>query len=76
MALRFEDVQREDDVMRRKRRSIVKAHLLAQEESISQLVGRDPDLFGDKAVKRVRFVAIARHQRVEDRAHAGRAVTL
>ena len=62
--------------MRGQRRAVVEARLLAQEEAIGQLVGGDPDFFGDETVKRVRLVAVARHQRVEDRAHAGRAVTL
>ena len=62
--------------MRGQRRAVVEARLLAQKEAIGELVGGNPDLLGDETIEGVGLVAVAGHQRVEDRAHAGRAVSL
>ena len=76
MALRFAGYRGKDDIVRRQRRAVVEARLLAQEEAIGELVCRNPHLFGDQPIKGVGLVAVAHHQRIEDRAHAGRAIAL
>ena len=76
MAFGFQNIQRKSDITRGQRRTIVEFRFLAQQKAIGILVGGNPHGAGDEAIKRIRFVAAAGHQRIEDGAHARGAIAL
>ena len=76
VALLLQHVEREGDVGRRHPRAVEEARLRPQPEAIVELVGRNAHRLREQAIDRIRLVAVGGHQRVEGRAHAGRAVAL
>ena len=68
MALFLEQIEREGNVMRRKRRAVVKPRFGPQRKVESVAVLRDGHALGQKAVDGIRLVERAGHQRVVDKA--------
>ena len=76
VALFLQHIEREGDVDRGHLRAVEEARLRTQPETVVELVARHPHRLREQAVDRIRLVAVGRHQRVEGRRHAGRAVAL
>ena len=76
MALLLQRHQREGDVARRERRSVVETRPAPQQEAVGELVGRDADAARQEAIERFRLVGTPTHQGVEGGVHAGRAIAL
>jgi hypothetical protein len=76
MALLFEQIEREGDVLRCEPRAVVEFRRGPDEEFIGQAVGRAPHLFSGEAVHGVGLVAGAHHQRCESQLHALRGIAL
>ena len=74
VALVLEDIERERDVGGGHARAVGKARLGPQAKAIVALVGGNAHRLCEQPVDRIRLVAVRRHQRVEGRRHAGRAI--
>ena len=76
MALLFQHVEREGDVGRGDLRPVEKSCFGPQPKPAIALVARNAHRLREQPIDRIGLVAVGGHQRVEGRAHAGRAVAL
>src|SRR6516165_2559323 len=76
MTLLLQGIERESDVVRRERRTVVEFGAGANEELIGEPIGRAADFLRGKTIHRIRLVAGADQQCGESQLHALGGVAL